>query len=103
MTTVVLNTTTRKIEAFSSARDVQARAYGHDSKAALEAATVPAGIPLLFLRSYAVAGTPARYSPPTAPGGKSLSLSITFACSARLATALLTTRRPSTMPWKRRH
>jgi hypothetical protein len=56
MTTVVLNTTTRKIEAFSSARDVQARAYGHDSKAALEAATVPAGIPLLFLRSYAVAG-----------------------------------------------
>jgi hypothetical protein len=56
MTTVVLNTTTRKLEAFSSARDAQARAYGHDSRAALEAASVPAGIPLLFLRSYAQAG-----------------------------------------------
>lgn len=56
MTTVVLNTTTRKVEVFSSARDVQARAYGHDSKPALEAATVPAGIPLLFVRGYAVAG-----------------------------------------------
>lgn len=56
MTTVVLNTTTRKVEVFSSARDVQARAYGHDSQPALEAATVPAGIPLLFVRGYAVAG-----------------------------------------------
>lgn len=56
MTTVVLNTTTRKVEAFSSARDVQARAYGHDSKPALEAATVPAGIDLVHLRGYAAAG-----------------------------------------------
>ena len=56
MTTVVLNTTTRKVEVFSSARDVQARAYGHDSKPALEAATVPAGISQLFLRGYAEAG-----------------------------------------------
>jgi hypothetical protein len=56
MTTVVLNTTTRKVEVFSSARDVQARAYGHDSKSALEAVTVPVGIPLLFLRGYAQAG-----------------------------------------------
>lgn len=56
MTTVVLNSTTRKVEAFSSARDVQARAYGHDSRPALGAAIVPAGIGHVFLRGYAEAG-----------------------------------------------
>lgn len=56
MTTVILNSITRKVEAFSSARDVQARAYGHDSKPALEAANVPPGIDHVFLRGYAAAG-----------------------------------------------
>lgn len=56
MTTVTLNTVTRKVEVFSSARDVQARAYGHDSKPALEAVNVPPGIDHLFLRGYAAAG-----------------------------------------------
>lgn len=56
MTTVTLNTVTRKVEVFSSARDVQARAYGHDSKPALEAVNVPPGIDHVFLRGYAAAG-----------------------------------------------
>ena len=56
MTTVTLNTTTRKVEVFSSARDVQARAYGHDSKVALQAAIVPVGIDQVFLRGYGGAG-----------------------------------------------
>jgi hypothetical protein len=36
MTTVVLNTVTRKVEVFSSARDVQARAEIADHKAAAD-------------------------------------------------------------------
>ena len=56
MTTVTLNTITRKVEVFSSARDVQARAYGHDSKPALEAVNVPPGIDHVFLRGYSAAG-----------------------------------------------
>ena len=56
MTTVTLNTITRKVEVFSSARDVQARAYGHDSKPALEAVNVPPGIDHVFLRGYSSAG-----------------------------------------------